>query len=103
MQVVKKGTNLQGLHLIGICIHSECIFVIIVIILTSQEWNKLGVQWFWFSAVDFKSPNLKDINKCLQIIQDCKGKSETVYIHCKSGRGRSVIVTACYLVKVSLK
>lgn len=29
-----------------------------------------------------------------------KKRNESVYIHCKAGKGRSALVTSCYLVKV---
>lgn len=34
------------------------------------------------------------------MIEERKSRKESVYIHCKAGRGRSAVVTACYLVKV---
>ena len=31
-----------------------------------------------------------------------KVRKECVYVHCKAGKGRSAVVTVCYLMKVTL-
>jgi len=58
------------------------------------------VQRFWFSAVDFSPPSLEDLDTGVQVIQDFKRRGESVYVHCKAGRGRSATMAACYLIKV---
>lgn len=34
------------------------------------------------------------------MVEERKRRKESVYIHCKAGKGRSALVTSCYLVKV---
>ena len=67
-----------------------------------QEWAVHGVQQEWFPTVDLLPPSLLDIGRGLKVIQDCKVKCKSVYVHCKAGKGRSATVTACYLIKVNL-
>ena len=50
---------------------------------------------------DFTPPTLDSIKEGLQIITKAQSKKHTVYIHCKAGRGRSAVITACYLMSVS--
>ncbi len=52
--------------------------------------------------MDFKGPSLIDIYRILDIIQEFHKKNQSVYIHCKSGKGRSAIVVACYFIEVSI-
>lgn len=64
------------------------------------EWQKLGVRHYHFSVVDRASPSLDVIHKTLQVIQHHGQRNEGVYIHCKSGQGRSATIVAGYLIKV---
>ena len=65
-----------------------------------QEWAKHGVRRAWFSTIDYQPPTLQAINEGLKVIAECKLRNESVYIHCKAGKGRSALVTTCYLIKV---
>ena len=56
----------------------------------------------WFSTIDFQPPSLPSINSGLALVDQYKKRGESVYIHCKAGKGRSAVVTACYLVKVGV-
>ena len=67
---------------------------------STSEWQKLGVRHYQFSVVDGVSPSLDVIHKALQIIQRHAQRNESIYIHCKSGQGRSATIVASYLVKV---
>lgn len=66
------------------------------------DWQKLGVHHYHFSVVDGESPSMDVICEALQVIQCHAQRNETVYIHCKSGQGRSATVVASYLIKVIL-
>ncbi len=54
----------------------------------------------WFSTIDYQPPSLAAIQEGLRVVEERKRRKESVYIHCKAGRGRSALVTSCYLVKV---
>lgn len=66
----------------------------------AMEWQKLGVYQYRFSVVDRASPSLDVIHEALQVIQYHAQRKESVYIHCKSGRGRSATIVASHIIKV---
>lgn len=68
---------------------------------STSEWQKLGVCHYQFSVVDGVSPSLDVIHEALQTIQHYTQRNESIYVHCKSGQGRSATVVASYLVKVN--
>lgn len=55
----------------------------------------------WFQTVDFQPPSLSTIHEGLDVIEQVKAGGHSVYVHCKAGKGRSAVVVACYLIKVS--
>ena len=69
---------------------------------STMEWQKLGVQQYHFSVVDRESPSMDVIHKALQVIHRYRQKNKSVYVHCKSGQGRSATIVASYLIKVIL-
>lgn len=66
-----------------------------------QEWARHGIRQSRFSTVDYMPPSLHSISQGLKVIEECKQREESVYVHCKAGKGRSATVTTCYLMKVS--
>ena len=69
---------------------------------SSKEWQKLGVDHYQFSVVDRAPPSLEVINNAVEVIQRYSQRNECVYIHCKSGRGRSATIVAGYVIKVHI-
>lgn len=61
---------------------------------TPEDWQAEGVTHGQLPIADFSPITIGDINSAIQFID---GKTRT-YVHCKAGRGRSVIITACYLL-----
>ncbi len=49
-------------------------------------------------TLDFTPPTLADIERAVGYIQAHVEAKETVYVHCKAGRGRSATVVLCWLV-----
>ena len=66
-----------------------------------QEWAASGVEQYWHSTIDFQPPSLASISAGIKIIDAAKQDRHGVYVHCKAGKGRSALVVACYLMKVS--
>ena len=67
---------------------------------STVEWQKLGVDRYQFSVVDRAPPSFAVIDEALQVINKYQSRKESVYVHCKSGKGRSVTIVACHLIKV---
>ena len=51
--------------------------------------------------MDYDSaPTVDEIEKAVAFIKTFREKQQSVYVHCKAGRGRSAFLVVCYLVKV---
>uniref|UniRef100_A0A6B2LJ88 Uncharacterized protein n=1 Tax=Arcella intermedia TaxID=1963864 RepID=A0A6B2LJ88_9EUKA len=66
-----------------------------------EDWRDAGVEVLHLPTEDGDAPNEEDIMKAVSFMHEfihtlSGGKS--VYVHCKSGRGRSVVVVVCFLV-----
>ena len=57
---------------------------------------------YWLETVDFQPPSLGNIRQSLEVIDQVKTTGNSVYLHCKAGKGRSAVVAACYLIKVGI-
>jgi atypical dual specificity phosphatase len=64
-----------------------------------KEWEAHGVTRHWLETVDFQPPSLENIRRGLDVIYQVKARGNSVYLHCKAGKGRSTVVAACYLIK----
>lgn len=45
------------------------------------------------------SPSIEDITTGVNFIKDRVDRQETCYVHCKAGKGRSVLLVLCYLIQ----
>lgn len=70
---------------------------------STEEWNKNGVQNYVFSVEDFAGIPTKKLHEIVDKIHESIGNDNKIYIHCKSGIGRSALVTTCFLFKYSEK
>jgi protein-tyrosine phosphatase len=70
---------------------------------STEEWNKNSVQNYIFSVEDFSGIPVKKLNEIVDLINEKVGDGNKIYIHCKSGIGRSALVTICFLFKYSEK
>ena len=68
---------------------------------SKKEWADRGVEQHWFTTVDFDPPSLPNIWAGLRVIDLYKKRNESVYVHCKAGRGRSAVATVCYLIRAN--
>ena len=90
---------------VKLCVHTSpliiCACATSMSLLFHQEWEENGVTQHIFTTVDFIPPTMDDIKEGLKIINKARSSNHTVYIHCKAGRGRSAVMTTCYLMSVS--
>lgn len=61
-----------------------------------SDWVKQGVQVCHVSAEDMTELSLEDLHKAADFIKEYE---KSIYIHCKAGRGRSVMCLMAYLMK----
>ncbi|EYF07913.1 protein-tyrosine phosphatase family protein [Chondromyces apiculatus] len=56
-----------------------------------------GIAYHHVECWDMRAPTLEDCDAGVRFLAACIGRGERVYVHCASGVGRSVVLTACYL------
>ncbi|XP_076438554.1 phosphatidylglycerophosphatase and protein-tyrosine phosphatase 1-like, partial [Babylonia areolata] len=67
---------------------------------SEQEWREMGVEQLQVSTVDFTgTPSQDKIRLAVDFIMKHRERNQSVYVHCKAGRTRSVTVVACYLIQ----
>ena len=68
---------------------------------TGQEWAEWGVTQLQLATIDFNNaPSQEMLWKGVGFIEKMDKNKNSVYVHCKAGRGRSTTLVACYLMKV---
>lgn len=63
-----------------------------------QRYARHGIEQLHTPTLDFTPPTLSDIERAVDFVEAHRSRRETVYIHCKAGRGRSATVALCWLV-----
>jgi atypical dual specificity phosphatase len=58
-----------------------------------------GIEQLWLPTVDFTPPTLDDIHRGVAFIDRQLDQGQSVYVHCKAGRGRSGTVVLCWLMQ----
>lgn len=56
------------------------------------------VDYIQLPVVDFTAPSLAQIVEGVAFIEKAKKENKTVYLHCKAGRGRSMVVAICWII-----
>ncbi len=64
----------------------------------TSAYARHGIEQLHTPTLDFTPPRLEDIQRAVEFIEIRRRRGETVYIHCKAGRGRSATVALCWLV-----
>ncbi len=64
----------------------------------TKKYSKFGIEQLHIPIVDFTEPSVDDIKVAIRFI-DQQRVNGSVYIHCKSGRGRSATVVLCWLME----
>eukprot|EP00795_Rhopilema_esculentum_P016631 gene16632-8065_t len=68
---------------------------------TAIQWDDLGVKQLKIPTLDFDAaPSIQEIQKGIDFINYYREKNQSVYIHCKAGRGRSALLVTCYLIQL---
>ena len=65
----------------------------------TQSYAELGITQLRLQVVDFVSPTLEHIDKAIDFMNAHANRGESVYVHCKAGRGRSGTVVLCWLIQ----
>lgn len=64
-----------------------------------QHYRRAGIEQLHIPTIDFTSPTLADVEEGVAFIRKHASNGDTVYVHCKAGRGRSATVVVCYLIE----
>lgn len=62
------------------------------------QYAKHSIEQLRIPTIDFTSPSLEDVRKGVAFVTQQVEQGNTVYIHCKAGRGRSATVAICWLM-----
>lgn len=64
-----------------------------------STWNNVGIHYLQVPICDFQEMPLEKVQTCVEYIKWNMDKSNTIYIHCRVARSRSVLIVMAYLVK----
>jgi atypical dual specificity phosphatase len=65
---------------------------------STEGWVSKGVDQMIFPVEDFNRPTPEQFDEACVFLDKHMAQQNTVYVHCKAGRGRSCAVVCCYLV-----
>ena len=65
----------------------------------ADEYARLGVEQLRIATIDFTPPNLADVRRAVDFMDERIAQGDVVYVHCKAGRARSATVVLCWLVR----
>jgi len=65
----------------------------------AEAYERAGIVQVRLPTIDFTSPSLDDVERGVAFIQEHVARGESVYVHCKAGRGRSATVALCWLIE----
>jgi atypical dual specificity phosphatase len=66
----------------------------------AAEYRKQGVSLLWLRTVDHLEPTVEAMRTAVSFIEHHRKRGSGVYIHCKSGRGRSAAIAMAWLLEV---
>jgi protein-tyrosine phosphatase len=64
-----------------------------------HEWAPYDIQFLQVPIPDFCEVSLEKIKTCVEYIHWCVQQNKSIYIHCRVGKNRSVLVLAAYFIK----
>ncbi|KAI5741791.1 hypothetical protein M8J76_017113 [Diaphorina citri] len=56
------------------------------------------LNWILIPVEEYHAPTMRQVIKFIEFCVNCRQKGEAVGVHCRSGRGRTGVMAACYLV-----
>jgi protein tyrosine phosphatase len=66
---------------------------------TPEQWQEKKISQLQLSTPDLKPIDQNKIEKGVEFIHENLKEGRSVYVHCKAGRGRSVLIVLCFLIK----
>jgi len=63
-----------------------------------KTYIKYNIKQLHLPTVDCTSPSLNDIEKAIQFMNEAYRNKDKIFVHCKSGMGRSATIVLCHLV-----
>jgi len=64
-----------------------------------STYDQYGIKQLYIPVTDFTSPTAEQIEQAVSFIEKFANRGESVFLHCKAGKGRSTTVAICYLMK----
>lgn len=64
-----------------------------------EYWKKIGIEQRVLSTPDFFPPTLEVLEEGSKLLDEYLREGKRVYVHCKSGRGRSASVVLAYFCR----
>jgi atypical dual specificity phosphatase len=64
----------------------------------ARLYKSLGIAYKYAPTVDFEEPSLEDALACAAFVKDAVAAGDTVYVHCREGKGRSLCVVIAYMM-----
>ena len=61
-------------------------------------YDKLEINYLHLPTIDYSSPSLQQVEMGVSFIAEQAKSGHKTYVHCKAGRGRSAIMTLCWLI-----
>jgi atypical dual specificity phosphatase len=83
------------LHQLGVRAIVNCCHEIVG---PTEDYERLGMVQLRLPTTDFSEPQIEKINTAIDFIKRFLDQGKGVYVHCKSGRGRSPTVVLCWLI-----
>ena len=65
----------------------------------ADDWKKVDVSFHYLSSPDFTPPAMSILHQGADTIHEVAKREGKIYVHCKSGIGRSASLVLAYLVK----
>lgn len=65
----------------------------------TDSYRRFKIEQLRLPTVDFTAPTIDAVNQAVRAMQQAQAADETVYLHCKAGRGRSATVAVCWLIQ----
>ena len=63
-----------------------------------RSYRRFGIEQLRLPTPDYTPPTLENVRRALAFIRAHGDSRHPVYVHCKSGRGRSATVALCWLI-----